>query len=102
MQAVVKSRVLVVCRGTKAKPHARNRLVRLRHYEWSTTESAWVRADGADDEWYLRSTADGLEGYPHPHFKCPVAACPNDRVYQHDTFQDLVERASTADGLVLI
>jgi hypothetical protein len=100
MQAVVKSRVLVGCRGTKANPHSR--LVRLRHYDWSTTESVWVRADGGDDDWYIRDTPDGLEGYPHPRFMCPLASCPNDRVYEHDTFQDLVERASKADGLVLI
>lgn len=89
----------MACKGSKKKPHD---LLRLRRYEWSASEGVWVRIDGSDDDWFLRNTADGLEAYPHPHFECPLPTCDQDRTYEHDTFQDRLQRASMDDGLLLI
>jgi hypothetical protein len=96
----VKSLVLAACKGTEDMSH---RLVRLRQYEWSASDGVWVRVDGEDDEWYIRTNADGaLESYPRPRFECPKSTCKKDRVYEHEAFQDTCERASMDDGLLLI
>lgn len=96
MSGQVNSQVLVACqRGT-----AHKRLVRLRRYEWSGEEGAFVRVDGRGDEWFLRKNDDGLEQYPRPEFRCPT--CRQERVYEHDNFQDELRRAAAADGVIFI
>lgn len=96
MQSAVNTSVLVACpSGTAHKG-----LVRLRRYEWSVPEDAFVRADGRDDEFFLRRTADGLEAYPRPEFICPK--CKKPAVYEHDNFQKELHRAAAADGVIFI
>lgn len=74
--------------------------MRLRRYEWSNAEDAFVRVDGRDDEYFLRSTGEGLEAYPRPKFLCPK--CGKPAVYEHDNFQKELHRAAAADGVLFI
>src|SRR5690606_4135856 len=77
MVSPVKKSVLVAClSGDKHKG-----LMRLRRYEWSDADEAFVRADGRDDEFYLRRNGTGTEAYPRPEFKCPK--CKKPVVYEH-------------------
>lgn len=96
MQGAVNTSVLVACpSGTAHKG-----LVRLRRYEWSDDDGVFVRVDGRDDEFFPRRTADGLETYPRPEFRCPK--CRKPAVYEHDNFQEMLRRAAAADGVVFI
>lgn len=97
MQSTVNTPVLVACpSGTAHKG-----LVRLRRYEWSDVEGAFVRVDGHGDEYFLRgNTADSLESYPRPEFLCPK--CKKATVYEHDNFQNMLRRAAAADGVIFI
>lgn len=99
MESAVKAKgVLVACpKGT-----AHKRLVRLRRYVWDDTEGEFVRVDGRGDEWFVRKAGDGVEQYPRPEFKCPVAGCERERVYEHDNFQDELNRAAAAEGVLFI
>ncbi|MFJ6550016.1 hypothetical protein [Microbacterium sp. NPDC091676] len=90
--------VLVACpRGT-----AHKRLVRLRRYEWSDAEGVFIRVDGEADEFYLRTTNDGVQVYPHPAFECPVAGCGRSAKYEHENFQEMLHRAAATDGVIFI
>lgn len=99
MESVVKAQsVLVAC----PRGEAHKRLVRLRRYEWSVSEAVFMRVDGEDDKYQIRKAADGLQAYPHPEFKCPVAGCDRHAVYEHDNFQDMLRRAADSDGVIFI
>lgn len=91
--------MLVGCRGNTGKSHG---LVRLARYEWSESEGIWERVDrhGSDDDWFLRLTPEGLEGYARPKFCCPK--CKQPRVYEHDNLQSDLQRAAIDDGRLLI
>jgi len=98
MKSAVSGTVLVAC-----PPSGEHKLrVRLRRYEWSAAEDVYVRLDGLADEVYLRKTGDGLQSYPRPKFKCPVAGCGRSAVYKHENFQTLLQRAAEADGVLYI
>lgn len=97
MESAVKYQsVLVACPGGKAH----KRVVRLRRYEWSDTEGAFVRVDGQDDEWFLRKSENGVEQYPRPSFECPK--CKKPAFYEHDNFQAMLQRAAMGDGVIFI
>ena len=97
MKSAVKSRdVLVACPGGKVH----KRLVRLRRYEWSDTEGAFLRVDGQDDQWFLRKSEDGVEQYPRPSFECPK--CEKSAFYVHDNFQAMLQRGAMGDGVIFI
>lgn len=98
MQTTVNSQVLIAC--PKGAHH--KRIVRLRRYEWSDAEGVYVRVDGQDEEGFVRVTADGLESYPRPTFKCPVAGCNRTATYEHDNFQKMLHRAAASDGVIFI
>lgn len=96
MHGVVNISVLVAC----ASGPAHKGLVRLRRYELSDDDGVFVRVDGRDDEYFLRSAANGPESYPRPEFRCPK--CRKPAVYEHDNFQEMLRRAAAADGVVFI
>jgi len=94
----INRQVLVAC----PKGAAHKRLVRLRRYEWSDAEGAFVRVDGEGEQFYMRTTDDGVQLYPHPEFECPVAGCKRSAKYEHDNFQRELHRAAAADGVIYI
>lgn len=98
MSEQVKTRVLVACpKGT-----AHKRLVRLRRYEWSDAEGAFVRVDSEGEESYIRKVGNGLEWYARPHFQCPIDGCLRSAECEHDKFQEMLRRAASTDGVILI
>lgn len=100
MQSPVKQQVLVACpKGT-----AHKRLVRLRRYEWSDADDAFVRVDGEADEVFLRRSEEGVgvEMYARPEFKCPVAGCGRSAEYETENFQKMLHRAAAAEGVLFI